>query len=109
MKSLAIDLNSVDSFVNLLTMVQNAKEGKFVPWSMNVCLKIYIFIFLSLSVANCIIINNSLIVHRILNGLWLVLEYAWGGCILCIILHWLLKYAVCWGTDAETISVIPLG
>ncbi|XP_037798953.1 conserved oligomeric Golgi complex subunit 2-like [Penaeus monodon] len=31
MKSLAIDLDSVDSFVSLLTMVQNAKEGKFVP------------------------------------------------------------------------------
>lgn len=31
MKSLAIDLDSVDSFVSLLTMVQNAKDGKFVP------------------------------------------------------------------------------
>lgn len=31
MKTLSIDVNTIDSFINLLTMVQNARDGKFVP------------------------------------------------------------------------------
>nr|XP_053656566.1 conserved oligomeric Golgi complex subunit 2-like [Cherax quadricarinatus] len=31
MKTLSVDMNAIESFIGLLTMAQNARDGKFIP------------------------------------------------------------------------------